>query len=188
MYRFGERHVWTTLDALPEPLHFGFKDLLPALEKRLSASVSAQAQPEVSKPDLLDAIQHADMSGGDQGWVLDDFDTKYLGELTISQIKKYDDVDPWLEFDAGELKGLPEAKARERLTSYRGSAFADRAMTWVKTGLFPPVVIISAPTVSESYLETMVGDGRGRINVAVAFGIKKLPVYKMVWNKPLATS
>lgn len=31
----SQGHVWTTLDDLPEPLHFGFKALLPALEKRL---------------------------------------------------------------------------------------------------------------------------------------------------------
>jgi 8-oxo-dGTP pyrophosphatase MutT (NUDIX family) len=31
----SQGHVWTTLDDLPEPLHFGFKSLLPSLQARL---------------------------------------------------------------------------------------------------------------------------------------------------------
>jgi len=31
----SQGHIWTTLDDLPEPLHFGFKSLLPSLQQRL---------------------------------------------------------------------------------------------------------------------------------------------------------
>jgi 8-oxo-dGTP diphosphatase len=41
----SQGHVWTTLDDLPEPLHFGFKSLLPSLQQRLGQeAVSASVK------------------------------------------------------------------------------------------------------------------------------------------------
>lgn len=37
----SQGHVWTTLDELPEPLHFGLKAALPSLRERLSPSVTS---------------------------------------------------------------------------------------------------------------------------------------------------
>lgn len=41
----SQGHIWTTLDDLPEPLHFGFKSLLPSLQQRLGQeAVSASVK------------------------------------------------------------------------------------------------------------------------------------------------
>lgn len=37
----SQGHVWTTLDDLPEPLHFGFKEALPSLRHKLGKPVTA---------------------------------------------------------------------------------------------------------------------------------------------------
>lgn len=54
----SQGHVWTTLDDLPEPLHFGFKAVLPSLQQRLgqeAVSAATTPLPELSskEPGLM---------------------------------------------------------------------------------------------------------------------------------------
>jgi hypothetical protein len=121
----------------------------------------------VSEKDLYDAIEHADIYG-DQKWTLEDFDIEYLGELTPEQLEYYDDLSSWVEVDEEE----------EDIESYRGKEWADRAKKWKESGI-PPIVIISAP--EEGKLHTQIGDGRGRVNFAVAHQMS-VPAYHMKWR------
>ena len=127
------------------------------------------SHPLPKKEDLEDAIQHADIYG-DQGWVIEDFDIEFLGYLTTDEISQYDDFSSWIDVEPNE----------ELDESFRGSEWLHRSQQWNEANT-PPVIVISAPVVSENELYTQIGDGRGRINFAVSKGIK-LPVYHMKWK------
>jgi hypothetical protein len=49
----------------------------------------------------------------------------------------------------------------------------------------PPIVVIDAPVVDEAHLHRQIGDGRGRVNFALAMGLKTLPVVIMKWKHTL---
>lgn len=134
--------------------------------------------PVPSQKDLEDAISHADIYG-DQGWTVSDFDLKFLGFLSLNDLRQYDDIDSWLDL-------LPEDN-KEELDSFRGSQWAERAKKWLDEEKIPPVIIITAPIVSEYELHTQIGDGRGRINLASLFNIDKIPTYHMIWKHTLPT-
>jgi hypothetical protein len=131
-----------------------------------------------STSDMLDAIQHADIDN--KGWTLSDFDVVDLGMLSYDDLLGYDDLSGWLEFTPGELKGMQDVgdEVYEDLAHYRGEDFAERALQWKREG-FPPIVIITAPV--EDSLHTQIGDGRGRVNIAVAFGLP-IPAVHLIWR------
>jgi hypothetical protein len=133
--------------------------------------------------DLLDAIQHADIYG-DHGWTLEDFEIKDLGEIPISKLHEYDDLSSWVDIEEGEYDELSTDERLDRLNEFRGESWANKARLWLDNGI-PPIVVISAPMVSEHefYLYTQIGDGRGRVNFAHAMGIKTIPAVHMIYRK-----
>jgi hypothetical protein len=134
--------------------------------------------------DLNDAIQHADVYG-DQEWTLADFTVVPLGEQTLARIRQHEDWGGWIDVDPRDYEGLSVEERLAELESFRGAAWVERAREWLKTGV-PPIVIIDAPTVVDYQLERQLGDGRGRVNFALAMGLKKLPVVLLKWKHPLA--
>jgi len=122
-------------------------------------------ETKASYKDLYDAIEHADWE--DQGWTLEDFDIEYLGELTPEQLEEYDDLSSWVEVDE-----------EDDLEGFRGEEWLNRAKKWKESGI-PPIVVISAP--DEGTLRTQIGDGRGRVNFAVAHEMS-VPTYHMKWK------
>jgi len=140
---------------------------------RFASRIGAFASPPPPKlKDLQDAIEHADIYG-DQGWTIEDFNIEFLGYLGRQELNAYDDIDSWLDTEEGE----------ELNDGFRGQDWLQRANKWTQNTI-PPVIIITAPVVSEGQLHTQVGDGRGRINYAIATGIK-VPVYHMTWKHEL---
>ena len=135
----------------------------------------------VEQADLLDAIQHADIYG-DQGWTLKDFEIKDLGEIPISELHKYDDLFSWVEIEEGEYDDLSTEDKLNELNEFRGTDWTNKARLWLENGI-PPIIIISAPVVSEHELYTQVGDGRGRVNFANAMGIETIPVVHMIYRR-----
>lgn len=144
----------------------------------------APPKPRAREADMLDAIQHADLNG-DQGWTLDDFQIIPLGEVPLSRVRSYEDWGAWIDVDPADFKGLSTEGRLVELASFRGSKWADRAAGWLKHGV-PPIVVIDAPVVVVDYeLHRQIGDGRGRVNFALAMGLKTLPVVLMKWRHPL---
>lgn len=140
---------------------------LLARKHRFIARLASPPPPK--REDLEDAIQHAD-TYGDQGWTVEDFDIEFLGYLTTDEISQYDDFSSWVDAEPNE----------ELDDSFRGKDWLNRSRQWTQANI-PPVIVISAPVVSENELYTQIGDGRGRVNFAVSTGIK-LPVYHMKWK------
>lgn len=118
--------------------------------------------------DMWDAIEHASIDV-DSKLHPDQFDIKYLGMMKGDDIDQFDDLSSW-----GELFHDPNATPEERLAeleSFRGQPWAEKALSWIKNGI-PPIIVITVDG------HTMVGDGRGRTNFATLFDMS-LPVYHM---------
>lgn len=134
-------------------------------------------KPSPKKQDILDAIEHAEGCVQEK-FSPNEFKLRYYGFLPPFFLRKYDDIDSWLEFDK-EDKNLSTENKMELLRDFRGSKWAKMAYSWLENGI-PPVILISIP-MSEKELIPMVGDGRGRISFAVLFN-KKVPVYHLIYK------
>jgi hypothetical protein len=118
--------------------------------------------------DMSDAIEMA--INGDyipSNSRLDDFSISQE-ILTLSGVLNYDDYSSWGEFEKGELKDLSDKELLKVLISYRGKKWAEKASNWIKEEKFSPIVIF--PKLG------IIGDGRGRISIAVGMDWKKIPV------------
>lgn len=155
-----------------------YKTLL-AVAKTLEGSilVAEVSRPRAREQDMLDAIEHADLYG--QGWTLDDFIVSPLGEMPIDRIRGFDDFSSWVDVDPSDYEGLSVEERVEKLAEFRGPEWARRAAKWLTEGV-PPIVVIDAP--DEDGLHEQIGDGRGRINFALAMGLESLPVVRMTWK------
>jgi len=67
------------------------------------------------------------------------------------------------------LKDLSPEELEDELVYFRGRSWAKRALEWVRKGTVPPIVIVVLPEA------TGVGDGRGRVTVALGLGWQTIP-------------
>jgi hypothetical protein len=126
---------------------------------------------ERESDDVRDALRHASEVMG-SSTSPDDFRRRRVAAMPLARIGAYDDPVGWLEIDPGSLVGLGDDALREALRSYR-IGWAERALSWRgDDGVWriPPVVVVDA---SEG---AVLGDGRGRYNLAVGLGLASLPV------------
>ncbi len=140
---------------------------------------------EPSRQDLEDAIEHADAYGS-AGWTPEDFSLEFLGNLTPDQIGEHDDLSSWVELDPEDFKGLNMKEKIALLADFRGLDWAQRALGWLKRGI-PPIVVIEYPDPEEGTPREEIGDGRGRVNLAIALGLK-VPTWKMTHRDLLGES
>jgi hypothetical protein len=106
-----------------------------------------------------------------------------MGEVPLSRVLGYEDC-AWLDVDPKDFAGMSTEERLAELSSFRGPKWAARAAEWLSEGV-PPIVVIDAPVVDEAHLYRQIGDGRGRVNFALAMGLKTLPVVIMKWKHPL---
>lgn len=138
------------------------QDLRSLINNLVSESINKELV-KPSKRDLLDALDHASsVLNDDEQLSLDQFELKFLGNLSVDQLKNYDDIDPWLDLSSDD-KG--------DYSSFRGSEWQQRSKSWQSQGI-PPIVIVSTAN------GTVVGDGRGRINYANMMGMK-VPTWEL---------
>ena len=101
------------------------------------------------------------------------------GELPLRKILAYDDYTAWGGFAPGELVGLRRDALEDTLWSYRND-LAPLAFDWLRDGSIPAVVLV------ESSHGRAVGDGRGRVSLAVGLNLPSLPVIVLrATRKPL---
>jgi hypothetical protein len=137
------------------------RELIDLVEAANAGTLVDAAVPEPLKHHLLDAIRHADAY--DQGWTLADFEIAYLGLLSSDEIGQHDDLSSWVE-----------VRDADDLSSFRNGEWDQPASVSL-----PPIIIITAP--DEGRCHTQLGDGRGRVNFAVAHGLR-LHTYHMVFQ------
>jgi len=143
--------------------------------KKLKTKKKAGVQP--SHQDLVDAIEHADEIWGQDGWILEDFDLEDLGDIPLEDVYQYDDVVGWLELSPEDFEGMTDQEKIQELSGFRGKAWANRAIGWLTNGI-PPIIIVEDDRGS-----TVLGDGRGRFNFAVAMNIPKIHAFKLSLKK-----
>ena len=92
--------------------------------------------------------------------------------VKIENLYYYDDIDAWAEWGEGELLELDEDELSDELKGFRQYGEQEREATimdWVRTGTCPPIVIV------ETKERTEIGDGRGRVSIALGMGWEKIP-------------
>ena len=89
--------------------------------------------------------------------------------MPVAEILTWDDYSSWGQWEPGELLGLSQAALRAELTGYRGSDWAQRALTWLREGI--PAVVLASTRAADA-----IADGRGRVSLALGYGIQRLPV------------
>jgi hypothetical protein len=148
--------------------------------KRISESVQWKAG-KLNRSDLQDAIDHADIYR--IGLDVKDFKVKKLGWISLDDIEYYESFD-WLEVDPDEFDGLSfDEKIEELEDQISTRKLRDKIIKWRHSGI-PPIVLITAPDEEDNEkMRTQLGDGRGRVQFAMAFGLKKLPAVHMIHKK-----
>ena len=138
--------------------------------------------PEISDRDVFDSIGHLNNEENEEDkYSKEDFEIKYYGKLKVDDVvKMLDEPTDWLTLDSEEAKEFedPSEYLLDKEEFDRGEFeskmdFVDRSMNWIESGNLPPVYIIQ-----NSKLENILGDGRGRLNVARGFNLE-VPVFYM---------
>lgn len=120
--------------------------------------------------DIIDAVEHAvlseDSSYDGEVW----YEVVESGVKSLKDILTWDDYSSWGEFRPGEFVGESDESIIEQLNHFRpgyGKLYVD----WIVKGQrIPPVILVETLEIGN-----LIGDGRGRINLAVALNIKELP-------------
>jgi len=139
-------------------------------EYKLASHVAARwlTAASVSRRDMEDALDHmSDLAG--RTLSLEEFSASPVKNMSMRELYSYDDIDAWAEWEDGELADLSEAELEEELSAFRGRMFARRALRWVKNGTVPPIVVV------DSEDAVGIGDGRGRVTVALGMGWDTVP-------------
>lgn len=124
-----------------------------------------------TEDDIRDAVEHAVMQEGDTS-VSGTYCYNMTGPIqtSLEEILNWDDYGSWGDFRLGELKDLSEEELVQELNSFR-PGFATQALQWIKSGKFPPIILVDSKNAG-----TMIGDGRGRVNLAVGLDFNSFPV------------
>lgn len=147
--------------------------------------ILAKKNPDIkARPqDLEAAVEHASQ-WRNAVWTVKDFRVIPMGTMTVKGIERYasgEDFSAWLEVDPQDFKGLSREERLEELQGFRAfEGWTKQIPKWLREDI-PPVVVIEAPVFEEGKLVKIVGDGRGRINMATVLGLK-LPVVVMRWR------
>ena len=87
--------------------------------------------------------------------------------LPIKEILKNDDYGSWGQWEKNELRNLSISELNQELENFRGKKWSKRALEWLQDNNIPSIVI---------FPKIAIGDGRGRVSLAVGMGIDKLSV------------
>lgn len=143
-----------------------------------------------SKRDIIDAMETLDPAG-EMDFQIQDFDVKYIGELTEEEI---------LEFEPIELENFETQEDFEKFRSDEKNPFwKTKANTWLKNvDNIPPIIIITGPNTEFPPKDprsrkgiTKIGDGIGRLTYLHFLNQQKranspeelkLHAYHMIWK------
>ncbi len=82
-----------------------------------------------SKNDLEDAVVH----GTDGEGTLGEYSLTFLGNLTVDDLRSYDDIDAWLDLDPSDFDGMSNEEKLKELEHFRGHL----GLIWLASGYKP---------------------------------------------------
>jgi hypothetical protein len=133
-----------------------------------------------SPRDVEDALEHVreEVVGLDE-WPEGTCFAEKREVLPLRKILAYDDYSSWGEWRHGELRGLSRSELHSALSSFRGRGWADTAMGWLSR---PAAHNIPAIVIFDSRVSrwTAIGDGRGRVSLAVGLALPRLHVVRII--------
>ena len=141
-----------------------------------------EQHPEINDRDVLESIAHLNNEEGEEDkFSREDFKIEYYGRLNADDVTKIlDEPTDWLALDPKEAKNYkdPSEYLMNKGEFDRGEFeskmdFVDRSLEWIEAGELPPIYVIQ-----NSKYKNILGDGRGRLNVARGFDLK-VPVFYM---------
>lgn len=135
----------------------------------IQGSAETNIRKQASNSDIKDAAQHAVMQEDSSFTGKVCYKKAFEGEMSIKDILGWDDYSAWGQWQHNELKELDEQSLKQELDNFRGSSWAASALEWLRSG-FPPIVLVY------SAIGEVIGDGRGRVSLAVGLGLESLPV------------
>lgn len=131
--------------------------------------------------DIRDALEMADVGFGTDPNTQFTYQRQDL--VPVVKVLTYDDYSSWGEWEPGELAELEDWELRDELVSFRGEAWADKALGWLDFGIPAVIVLDGLPEHLSEDVVVGVGDGRGRLSFAVGMNIEHVPV---IWVRPKA--
>lgn len=123
--------------------------------------------------DISDAAQHM-ITQEDSAYTGRVCYTLYdAGEMSLNDILQWDNYNEWGDFEPNELSDLSEEELYNKMNEFR-PGYGEFIKKWFKEGSISPIILVNT-------LESgkMIGDGRGRVNIAVGLGMDKIPVIIM---------
>jgi len=123
---------------------------------------------KIKDADLEDALEHASIMF-DENFSKDDFDFEFVSDLPIEDLYMFDDIDSWAEWGRGELAEMSDEERKEEVNNFRPAV-----MEWIQSGSCPPIYIINYDG------KTVVGDGRGRVSIAIGMDWDSIPAVFVV--------
>lgn len=168
--------------------------LKKALKRVLGSSECKNPNPIIdedrNKRNIEDAIQHACFSYDREDLfrikyedILSIFSISDIKSVPIEDIGRYDDFSSWAnEWEKSELAHLTDEEKKSEIKSFRSGRFSVDALDWIKNCEVPPIIIVEVYDFAEESLFSCIGDGRGRVNIAIGMGWESLPVIFLTEN------
>lgn len=175
-HQYSEREIRLREGSRPEIVRIYTKhgtslvDIADEVEVELPVTVTAANEHAFDNidQDVDDAIEYASESYETE------IDPRSLRlerrvDFPTAELRGWDDLSSWLDIEPGELVGLDDEQLTTALTHFRGAEWARRAMEWIRNDSIPAIVLIDLPTVQ------CIGDGRGRVNLALGLNLPTIP-------------
>jgi hypothetical protein len=129
-------------------------------------SIQSSEKHEIKKEasidsDIKDAVEHAVMLEDSSFTGNVYFDIGEVQDLPISEILRWDDYSSWGDFDWNEFDGISDDERIKILNSFR-PGYGDLVKSWDE---IPPIILVKMLNGDKC-----IGDGRGRVNYAMAAG------------------
>lgn len=142
------------------------------LDREIAAALTALDPYRDDRRNVAAALEHVlENVAGLDSWPDDVCFVEQHEVMSLRKVLSYDDYSSWGEWTFGEL--------RNELTSFRGRAWAEAATSWLTGAKFheniPAIVIFDSNRYGEA-----IGDGRGRVSLAVGLGLPRLYVTRIV--------
>lgn len=165
---------WYGDNNISRNLYYGAYSLQGSEEKK---EIEKTAQNK--EQDIKDAVEHSlgMVDGFWSGTIC--YNIEPERKMTLEEILDWDDYSSWGEFDNGEL--LKEEDLEGRLDDFR-PGWGRNAMEWLRTGNIPPIVLVRFED-EDGRKNVCIGDGRGRVSLAVGLNLRQLPVIVMRESK-----